>query len=208
MGKKSSSKEASWLLYKRLLGYVRTHRKIFTIAVCAMAVTAIAEMAFAALFKPIMDSGFVDPDPDFVGWIPWLIMLVVVVRGAFGFLSDYSMAWVGRQIVFELRKQMFSQMVYLPAEYYDQNSSANLVSKLLYDVEQTASATTDALTLFIKDALTVIALVSWLAYLDWRLTLVFLVFGPTIIFSVSLASKRFRKLAKEYKTRCLVSPRS
>ncbi|MFZ0487102.1 MAG: lipid A export permease/ATP-binding protein MsbA [Arenicellales bacterium] len=193
MTRKIKAYSDSGVLYRRLLGYIGPYKGVFAISVAAMAVTAISETAFAALFKPIMDSGFVTPDQRFIAMIPWLIMAVVVLRAVFGFIADYSMSWVGRRVVFDLREAVFDRMLQLPSSFYDRHSSAALVSKLIYDVEQSATATTDALTLSVKDVLTAVALICWLLYLDWVLTLVFLAFVPVIAFGIASAARRFRK---------------
>ncbi|HSH40853.1 MAG TPA: lipid A export permease/ATP-binding protein MsbA [Arenicellales bacterium] len=183
----------SGILYRRLLAYIAPYKRVFTVSVIAMAITALSEAAFAALFKPIMDSGFVQPDPDFIKMIPWLIMAVVTVRALGGFVAQYTMSWVGRQVILDLRRDVFERMLQLPSSFYDRHSSASLVSKLIYDVEQSAIATTDALTLSVRDVLTALALITWLLYLDWMLTLVFLVAAPVIGFGISRAARRFRK---------------
>ncbi len=186
----------SFKLYRRLLGHVLPYKGIFAASVIAMAVAAAMDASFAALIKEITDRGLVEPDVDFIGLIPWLIGSVIVVRAVSGFAGNYSMAWVGRQVVFDLRQKVFDQLIKLPASYYDDHSSASIVAKLIYDVERTATATTDALTLLTKDAFTAIALLAWMTYLDWRLTLVFLVFAPMITYVVQIAAKRFRKTSE------------
>ncbi len=183
-------------LYLRLLGHVRPYKGVFAIAIIAMIFTAVTETSFAALLKPIMDRGFVGPDPDFIMLIPWLLVAVLLGRAFSGFVASYSMAWVGRRIVFDLRQRMFERLVYLPSGFYDDRSSATLVSKLIYDVEQASTATTDALTLMIKDTLTVIALLGWMFYLDWRLTLVFVFFAPLVAFGVKTAADKFRRTSE------------
>ena len=183
-------------LYRRLLSHVRPYRGIFSISVVAMAVGAIMDASFAALLKEITDRGLVQPDADFIGLIPWLIAGVIIVRSVSGLIGSYCMSWVGRKVVFDLRQLVFDKLVRLPAGFYDDNSSATLVSKLIYDVERTASATTDALTLMTKDAFTAIALLIWMTYLDWKLTVVFLVFAPVITYVVRVAAKRFRKTSE------------
>ena len=183
-------------LYRRLLGHVLPYRGIFTVSVIAMAIAAAMDASFAALIKEITDRGLVTPDVDFIKLIPWLIATVILVRALSGFAGNYAMAWVGRQVVFDLRQKVFDKLVQLPASYYDDHSSASLVAKLIYDVERTATATTDALTLLTKDAFTAIALLIWMTYLDWSLTLVFLVFAPMITWVVRVASKRFRKTSE------------
>ncbi len=191
-----AAEQGSARLYSRLLSYVRPYKAVFSVAVVAMVITALTETSFAALLKPIMDSGFVSPDPDFIAIIPWLLVLVLVARAVSGFVANYSMAWVGRRVVYDLRRAMFNRLIYLPAAYFDDHSSATLVSRLIYDVEQASTATTDALTLLVRDSLTASALLGWMFYLDWKLSLVFLVFAPLVGYTVKRAADRFRSIGE------------
>ena len=192
----NATERGSLQLYRRLLRYVIPYKGIFAGAVVAMAISAAAEAGFAALIKDIMDRGLVEPDADFIKLIPWLIVGVMLVRAIAGFIGSYCMSWVGRQVIFDLRQLVFGKLVRLPSSYYDDHSSALLVSKLIYDVERTATATTDALTLVTKDTFTALALIIWMLYLDWKLTLVFFIFAPLITIAVRIASKRFRKTSE------------
>lgn len=192
----NATERGSLQLYRRLLSHVAPYKRIFAGAVVAMAISAAMEVSFAALIKDIMDHGLVEPDADFIKLIPWLIVGVMLVRAVAGFIGSYCMSWVGRQVVFDLRRLVFDKLVRLPSSYYDDHSSALLVSKLIYDVERTATATTDALTLVTKDTFTAVALIIWMTYLDWKLTLVFFIFAPLITVAVRIASKRFRKTSE------------
>ncbi len=179
-------------LYLRLLRYVKPYKLVFGVAIAAMIVTALSEASFAALLKPILDKGFVDPDPAFIRIIPLLLVLVILIRAVTGFVSAYGMSWIGRRVVFDLRRDAFDRLLVLPSDYYDDHSSATLVSKLIYDVENATTATTDAITMLTRDAFMVLAMLTWLFYLDWQLTLVFLIVTPIIALGVRSASKRFR----------------
>ncbi|MDJ0958249.1 MAG: lipid A export permease/ATP-binding protein MsbA [Arenicellales bacterium] len=192
----NATDRGSLQLYRRLLGYVFPYKGIFAVAVVAMAIGAAMDASFAALIKEITDRGLVEPDAEFIKLIPWLIVGVILVKSTAGFIGSYCMSWVGRQVVFDLRQLVFNKLIRLSSSFYDDHSSALLVSKLIYDVERTASATTDALTLITKDAFTTVALVAWLLYLDWKLTLVFFIFAPLITIAVRIAARRFRKTSE------------
>ena len=179
-------------LYLRLLGYVKPYKWVFSVAIVAMIVTALSEASFAALLKPILDKGFVDPDPGFIRFIPLLLVGVIFLRAIAGFAATYGMTWIGRRVVFDLRKDAFSRLLILPSDFYDDHSSATLVAKLIYDVENATTATTDAVTMLTRDLFMVLAMLAWLFYLDWQLTLVFLIVTPLIAIGVRWASKRFR----------------
>ncbi len=182
-------------LYKRLLGYAWPYRGAFILAVLAMALMAGSETGFAILLKPIMDSAFVEKNPEFVERLPLLLIGVFLLRAIGGFVSTYGMAWVARKVVFDLRQDMFSRLLRLPTRYYDRHASATLMAKLVYDVEQVAEGSTRALTVVIKDTLASLALFGWLVVLNWKLTLVFGILLPLITYLVRFASKRFRQIS-------------
>ena len=84
----------------------------------------------------------------------------------------------------------------LPSRFFDNNASGRLVSKLTFNVEQVAEATTNAVTITLREGLTIVGLLGFMLYTNWKLTLVFVVLGPFIGLVVSYASRRFRKISK------------
>ena len=180
-------------LYRRLLGYVWPHKSVFLLSVAGMAVVAMSEVGFAALLKPIMDGGFVERDDAMIRLIPALLMGVFMARAIGAFTDQYCIAWVGRRLIFDLRQLLFGRMIRLPSSYYDSHPTSGLISKLIYDLEQVAAASTMAVQIIIKDSLLALGLVGWMLVLSWRLTLIFLLITPFVAFVVRKASRRFRR---------------
>lgn len=185
--------ESSGALYRRLLRYAWPYRRAFSGAILAMAVTSATDPAFAALMKPMLDRGFIARNPESIRYVPVLLVLLFVVRGFAAFAADYSMQWVGRKVIFDIRNAMFDRLVYLPSAFYDAYSSGMLVSKVIYDVEQVASAATRALSVLVKDGVGVVGLLAWMTYLNWKLTLIFVFLAPPVSLVVRKMSRRFRK---------------
>ena len=195
MTEKESLGQTPAQLYRRLLGHALPYKWVFLAAVAGMVAAAASETGFAALLKPIMDGGFVERDEAFIRIIPVLLVIVFVVRGMGEFLETYCMTWVGRRVIFDIRGRMFEQLTRLPAAFYDHQSSAALVSKLIYDVEQVAQASTSAVRIFIRDSLTIVALLAWMSYLSYKLTLIFLVVAPVVAWILRFTSRRFRTIS-------------
>lgn len=183
-------------IYKRLLGYAWHYWPVFLLAVLAMAVVAGTEAGFAWIMKPMLDGTFVEKDPSIIKWIPYGLLIIVVVRGFAGFISSYGMAHVGRNIIRDMRRQMFNQLMHLPTAYYDRNSSGQLTSKLIYDVERVAQAATKAVTIVVRDTFTILGLMFMMFYVSWKLAMVFLLIAPLITVLVVAVSKRFRRISK------------
>ena len=184
-----------WMLYRRLLGYVKPYRKVFFFAIIGMIVVAATQPGLPYLIKGITDQGFIAKDDSYIRMIPVYLILLFVIRGIATFASQFGIYWVGRRVIFDIRREMFQRMIHLPTAFFDENHSAKLVAKLIYDVEQVATAATSALTTVVKDGLTVILLLLYLVYLDWVLTLIFLVIGPVVALFVRFMSKRFRAVS-------------
>jgi subfamily B ATP-binding cassette protein MsbA len=169
---------------------------IFIVAIIGLVIVAAASAAFPAIMQPMMDGGFVDRDPETIKWVPIALVGVFFVRVLGSFASSYGMSVIGRNVIRELRKEMFYRLVSLPKSFYDMATTGELISKFSYDVEQVANAATKAITVFIRDTLTVVALFSWMFYLSAKLALVFIVVAPVVGYLVISVSGRFRKISQ------------
>jgi subfamily B ATP-binding cassette protein MsbA len=183
-------------LYLRLLRYVAPYRGVFAAAILATIVVALTEPLLPAIMKPLFDGAFVDRDATIIRWMPLAIIGITVVRGLAEYAASYGMAWVGNRLVMDLRQRMFSRLLELPAPYYDNQVSGNLISKLTYDVTQVAAAATSVLTVLFKDALTIVGLLGWMMWINWKLTLLSLVMTPLIVLVARLISVRLRHMSR------------
>ena len=132
-------------LYRRLLTYVKPYWLVFAATILSMAIFAATETALAALLKELLDGGFVEQDPEVIKWLPLGLIGIFLVRGIASFITAYGLGWIARNVIKNLRTEMFERMITLPARFYDQSTSGQLMSKVLYDVEQVANAATDAI---------------------------------------------------------------
>ena len=189
----ASTQPSGTQLYRRLLGYVWPHWRAFAIAIIALVVVAATEAGFAAFLKPMMDGSFVEKDPDIVKLTPIVLILIFLVRGAASYVSGYLMAWVARKVISTLRGEMFEQLLRLPVRFFDNTPSGSLLSKLIYDVEQVARATTDVVTILVRDSFTVIGLLGWMFYLNWQLAAILMVGTPLVAQVIHVINRRFRR---------------
>ncbi len=191
-----SAQLSGWQVYQHLLGYSLAYWPILSVSLLTMVLTAATETGFAALMRPLMDGSFVARDPDLIRWIPLAILGLFIVRGVAEFVSNYTMKYVGRQVVKTLRERLFWHLLHMPVGAYDNTPSGLLVARLTYHVEQVAGAATDSLTILVRDTLTVLGLLGWMLYLNWRLTLAVLIIAPLVAIVVSRVTRRFRRLSR------------
>ncbi len=190
-----ASPAAGWETYKRLLTYVKPFWFPFVLAIIGNIIYAGASTGMAAAMEYVI-TAIENPTADNRILLTVLIVGVFGVRGLGTFLSQYFISYVGRHVVNSLRRDVFDRLLKLPSRYFDENAQGRLVSKLTFNVEQVAEATTNAVTITLREGLTIIGLLGFMFYTNWKLTLIFLAVGPIIAAVVTYASRRFRKISK------------
>ncbi len=191
----ASSPTGSRELYFRLLQYVRPYWKVFAIAILSMILTAATEPLFPALMKPLLDGSFVNKSTSNPYLIPAALIGIFLVRGMLSYLGSYTLAWVSNLVVLDLRNAMFRRLLRLPVRYYDNQSSGSLISKIAFDVGGVTSAATTVLTVLVRDSITVVGLLGWLFWLNWKLTLITFLIAPGIAIAIKVFSKRLRSMS-------------
>lgn len=184
-------------LYGRLLRHVKPYWRIFSLSIVGMILSAATEVALPAAAKPFLDGTFIERDPVLMRWVPVLIVLIFVVRGIGTFLGSYCSAYVGQRVVMDLRQGMFAKLLALPHSYYGEMMSGRLVSKFTFDVTQVSNAVTNVVTVLVRDSITVVGLLSYLMWLNWRLTLITFLTIPPIALAVRLFNRRLRNLTRQ-----------
>src|SRR5690554_4388541 len=185
----------SWSTYKRLLSYVKRFWLAFSLAVLGNVIYAAASTGMAAAMEYVI-TAIENPTAQNRLLLTGLIVGVFALRGLGTFFSQYFIIYVGRNVINALRNDVFDRLMTLPSRYFDENAAGRLVSKLTFNVEQVAEASTNAITITLREGLTIIGLLGFMIYTNWKLTLVFLTVGPVIGLVVSYASKRFRKISQ------------
>ncbi len=183
-------------LYARLLGYVRPHWRVFALCLGSMVIYAATDPVLPALLKPFLDGSFLTRSSGRMLLFPLLIVLLFVVRGALNYVSTVSLNWVAQRVMTDLRNDMFRNLVRLPARFYDGSRAGELLSRLTYDVAQVQQSVTRVLMVGVKDSLSIVALLGYMIYLHWRLTLVVALLGPIIVRVVRRISVRLRDMSR------------
>lgn len=192
-----SAQLTSRQLYFRLLKYVAPYWRVFVIAIIAMVVSAGAEAGFPALLKPLLDGSFVEKDPFTMQIMPFVLVGAMLLRGIASFISSYAMSWVANKMVMDLRDAMFRHLVTLPTRFYDERSSGNLIAGVAFNVSAVTEAGTSVITVLVKDTVTLLGLLGWMFYLNWKLTLIALTVTPLVALIVRAVSRRIRSVSRE-----------
>ena len=171
------------------------YKAVFLAAVLGMLMVASADTGLAWILQPIMDQGFVERDARFIKLLPVLLIGIGVVRAVGDFVDGYCINWVARRVIQDLRQKMFDELVHASTEFYDQNSIGGLVSRLTYDVEQVARASSEAFRTLFKDLIKSCFLLGLMLYLSWKLSMVFILVIPLVLVIFKSTSGRFREIS-------------
>lgn len=184
-----------WLIYRRLMVFTARYWVFFAISIAGFAVYALTQAAIAHVMKYFVD-GLQSKDTTLMTIVPVAVVIISLVRGCGFFCGNYFMALVSLNLVNDLRKQMFDHMLALPSVFHDQRNSGELVSMITYNVNQVTNAATGAVRVLFREGLTVIALMAYLLYQNWLLTLVFLLVTPILAGVILYTSKLFRRMSE------------
>ncbi|MBK8327221.1 MAG: lipid A export permease/ATP-binding protein MsbA [Moraxellaceae bacterium] len=186
--------QSGWQTYKRLLGYSKAYWGAFALGIVGFILNAQTEWAAAEQIKFIINA-IQDKDESAKNLFPLIIVAIFFFRGIGTFMGTYYLSLVARNVVYQLRKELFAKLLILPNQYYHLHSAGHLSAKLIYDVEQVTEAASDALKTMVREGFTVLGLLGYLFYTNWRLSISLLIIGPIAASLVRVASKRFRKLS-------------
>ena len=182
---------------KRILHLLQPFWKMALLGIIANCLYAGIDATFTYFMKPFLDKSFVKIDLTFVYQIPWIVLVGITLRGFMGGFGGYCMTHVARSMVNKLRQEVFQKFLHLPAPVLDSTPSGQLLSKLLYDVEQVAQVSADAITDMVQNTCLIIGLFSVMFIVSWQLTAIFMLAVPAIAFIVRYTTKRIRRISRQ-----------
>jgi subfamily B ATP-binding cassette protein MsbA len=187
-------------VYRRLLGHVRPFAHLLVASILGFAVYAGSQVGFTELLGLTVDTVRAFGDGEDITrervLLPLAMVAAVAARGLGAFVGQYFLARAAHGVVHALRTRLFEGLLTLPVPWLEQGAQGHLVSRTTYTVAQVTGASSKALEVVAREGLTVLALTAWMLWMNWRLTLAFLLVAPAIAAVVLLASRRFRRIAR------------
>jgi ATP-binding cassette, subfamily B, bacterial MsbA len=185
----------AFVVYSRLFAYVRRYWFMLVVALLASMAYSGIDAWFIYFLKPLLNKGVIEKSHQFLKWAPLLVLLVFIMRGIASFFSNYSIAAVSRNVIMNLRQDMFAHLQRLPAAYYDHAASGQILSVIVYSVEQVANASADVLTTAIQASFLIVGLIFVMLTTSWKLTLLYFFIIPLVAVITRMTSLRVRRLS-------------
>jgi len=185
-------------VYIRLFKYALSYKLILIFGTVAIVIAALADTSFLALLKKITDEGFVSNPNNLTSLIPLILIFIVLIRACARFISSYSLRWVSRKIVEKLRYDIFNNLMKLPVYYFDSNTTGILISKITYETEQLQTIITKVTLTALRDSFTIIAVVSYMFYLNALLAFFVLIILPITAYFIKKIIPKLRNATNEF----------
>ena len=187
---------STWKTFLKLFPYILRYKFVLFLSVILLIVSAFADTSLIALLRPLLDKGFTMNDKDFLFMAPIYILGLVFLRGVANYGYSVFLAFVSGNIVMKIRQKLFNHFVDAPVSYYDKNSTGRLLSRIIYDTDQVAASSSDALITIIRESAFICGLFYTMFYNSWQLSLSLIIITPVVIGLITFISVKFRKLAK------------
>ena len=187
------------VVFRRLWPYIKPLMWVVIGAIVAMAVSAGTDAAIPALLKPLLDKGFGAHANDNAKWfVPAAVIGLALVRGVSQYASGYLLAYVSNKILLDLRLKMFDRMIHTSVAFFQRETASTVINAIVFEVNQILNVLLSVLVTLVRDSLTVVFLLGYLFYLNWRLTLIVAVLLPGIGWLVGKINRRLRRLNREH----------
>ena len=187
------------VVFRRLWPYIKPLVWVVVGAIAAMAVSASTDAAIPALLKPLLDKGFGAHASDNARWfVPAAVIGLALIRGVSQYASGYLLAYVSNKILLELRLKMFNRMIHTSVAFFQRETASTVINAIVFEVNQILNVLLSVMVTLVRDSLTVIFLLGYLFYLNWRLTLIVAVLLPGIGWLVGKINRRLRRLNREH----------
>ena len=129
----------------------------------------------------------------------WLILITIIqigmllfetgLRFYFGFLTS----WLGQTVVRDMRVTVYKKILSYNLSQFDQTPIGTLTTRTINDIESVNDIFSDGLIPIISDLLSIISILLFMFFVDWRLTLISLAPFPVLIIATYLFKESVNK---------------
>ncbi len=182
---------------RRLWPFFGHAQGAWLLALACTVLASVTEPMIPALLKPLLDRGFQGDGRVPLWQVPTLLLLVFGLRAGATFVSQYCLGHVINVGLQRLRDALFGKLLTAELNLFDRENASTLANTVVYEVQNGASMFINSLVRLVRAGLTLLALLGYLLYLNWRLTLVVAVILPPLILTVRGLSKRIYRITRE-----------
>ncbi len=181
----------------RIAPFFRNSGKGFVVAIIGLTVGAATEPVIPEILQYLLDTGFKPGGLPSLWLIPVWVIGLFSLRGLAGFVAQYGLAWAANRGMLALRESMFGRLLDADAGLFSRTSASSLINTLTFEVQNGANQLVYSIQSLVRDSLTVVALLGYLMWKNWQLTLFVAILFPAVALAMRVLSKRLHRLTVE-----------
>ncbi len=183
-------------LYVRLLRYMKPYYATVILSFIGFGILAASQPMLAKMME-LLTAAIQNKDVDARWYLPGYAIGIYFIRGIGTFIGSYFTAWVGASVVRDIRQELFDHMTLLPASYYEMRNQGELLHMMTSGVRSIQELVTGAWKTILMQGMSAAHLIGYVFYLNWRLSVIFLVIAPVLLALVQFSAKKLRDIGRK-----------
>jgi len=180
-------------VFKRYWPYIKEYKLQYFLVIIGIILTVSATAATAHIMKPLMDEMFIEKKEEMLYLIPLGLIGIYFVKAVGRYIQSVFMQYIGQHIVTRFRELLLSKIISLDMTYLYLNRSGELISRVTNDINRIQYFVANMLPDLFRESLTVVALVSYVIYLNPMLALYSLIVVPLVVYPLIAIAKKLKK---------------
>lgn len=189
---RNTLKGKDWQLLRKFGRYFVPHKKWFFLSLLSIPITTVAGILFLWLVENIVDNYIIAGNAAGLKIQIILLALVLILNLLFDGIYSYSFSKSGGLAIVDIRKELFAKSLRFPLSYFDKKPIGVTLSRLTSDMEAISESFAAGILGLFADSIKTMALVAYLFYLNWQLTLILLLVVPLIVLAMRFLRRKIR----------------
>ncbi|MFO7703486.1 MAG: ABC transporter ATP-binding protein [Psychroflexus maritimus] len=188
-------------LFKRLLNFTKPYKATFIFVAFAAIMLAVVGVIRPQLLQWTIDLAIVPKDSEELIFFISLMLAALIAEVVFQLSFIFFANWLGQEVVRDLRVKLFEHMMNFKKQYFDQSAVGRLVTRAVSDIETIASIFSQGLFMIVSDLLKMTAILIFMFWKSWELTLIVLIVFPIIIYATRLFQRKMKAAFEVVRTK-------
>ncbi|MDG1714158.1 ABC transporter ATP-binding protein [Lacinutrix sp.] len=187
-------------LFKRLFEYTKPYKTVFygvlisvlIIAGLSIATPKLLQIAIDDNIKALQEEGFL--------YLIILMIVLLLLQTVFQFFFQFYAAWLGQNIVQDVRVLLFNHMLKFKMKYYDNSSVGTLITRAVTDMERIADIFGQGLFMIMRDLMVMLVISVFMIYTNFKLSVIVFVTMPIVMYATKIFQRYMKKAFEEVRT--------
>ncbi|MCH4551137.1 ABC transporter ATP-binding protein [Aestuariibaculum lutulentum] len=184
------------VLFKRLFQYIKPYKVVFVVLIILVVLLAVLSAATPYITKYAIDNSIEVKIPETFLYYILAMFGVLILQTVFQLAFIYYAAWLGQNLVEDVRVKLFNHLLKFKMKYYDNSSVGVLITRAVTDMERIADIFGQGLFMIFRDLLAMVVVFGVMVYINWRLSLIVFVMLPVLMYATRIFQK-YMKVAFE-----------